>query len=198
MFNKIVVIIFIAALTLSNFDAFAQKTTIWLVRHAEKATTNPADRDPDLSEIGKARAAALAQVLKHENIKRVYSTLYKRTQNTVRPLANILNITPQDYDTKDLSAVALRVLNENKGKNALIAGHSNTVIPMIKALNCEVPFDELSDNDYDMLFKVIIDDKGKAKVTISHYGDLHHSTEVPLAFSQGETPGTNTPIKSNR
>jgi len=198
MFNKIVVIIFIAALTLSNFDAFAQKTTIWLVRHAEKATTNPADRDPDLSEIGKARAAALAQVLKRENIKQVYSTLYKRTQNTVRPLAILLNITPQDYDTKDLAATALRVLQANKGNNALIAGHSNTLIPMIKALNCEVPFEELSDNDYDMLFKVVINDSNKAKLTISHYGDLHYTTEVPLAFSQGATPGTNIPIKSNK
>lgn len=198
MFNKVVVIIFIAALCLSNFDAFAQKTTIWLVRHSEKATTNPADRDPDLTEIGKARAAALAQVLKRENIKQVYTTVYKRTQNTVRPLIIMRNITPQVYDTKNLGTVALRVLNENKGKSALIAGHSNTLIPIIKALNCEVPFEELSDNDYDMLFKVIIDDKGEAKLTISHYGDLHHTTEVPLAFSQGETPGTNTPIKSNR
>lgn len=198
MFNKTVIIFFVAALSLSNFNAFAQKTTIWLVRHAEKATANPADRDPDLTDVGKARAAALAQVLKRENIKYVYSTLYKRTQHTVKPLADLLDITPQDYDTKDLGAVALRVLNENKGKGALIAGHSNTLIPMIKALNCEVPFDELSDNDYDMLFKVIVDDKGKARLTISHYGDLHHSTEVPLAFSRGETPRTNTPIKSNR
>jgi 2,3-bisphosphoglycerate-dependent phosphoglycerate mutase len=198
MFNKTVVIIFIAALCLSNFNALAQKTTIWLVRHAEKSTANPSDRDPDLTDVGKTRAAALAQVLKRDNLKHVYSTLYKRTQNTVRPLAILLNITPQDYDTKDLAATALRVLQENKGNNALIAGHSNTLVPMIKALNCEVPFEELSDNDYDMLFKVVIDDKGQAKLTISHYGDLHHSTEVPLAFSQGETPGTNTPIKSNR
>ena len=198
MFNKTVIIIFIAALCLSNFDAFAQNTTIWLVRHAEKVTTNPADRDPDLTDIGKARATALAQLLKRENIKRIYSTVYKRTLNTAKPLSAMLKITPEVYDTKNLNALAAKVLNTNKGNGALIVGHSNTLIPIIKALNGEVPFEELSDNDYDMLLKVVIDDKGNAKLTISHYGDLHHTTEVPLAFSQGATPGTNTPIKSNR
>lgn len=198
MFNKIVVILSIAALSLSNFDALAQKTTLWLVRHAEKETTNPAVRDPDLTAIGKLRATALAQMLKREKIRHIYSTIYKRTQNTVMPLAGTLKLTPEIYDTKDLNAVAQRVLAENKGESALIVGHSNTLIPMIKALNYEVPFEELSDNDYDMLFKVVIDDKGKAKLTINHYGDLHHTTEVPSAFSQGENPGTNTPIKSNK
>ncbi|MFD2325236.1 phosphoglycerate mutase family protein [Mucilaginibacter galii] len=197
MFNKIVVILSIAALSLSNFDALAQKTTIWLVRHAEKETANPADRDPDLTAIGKSRASALSQVLKREKIRHIYSTIYKRTQNTAMPLAGTLKLIPEIYDTKDLTAVAQRVLAENKGKYALIVGHSNTLIPMIKALNCEVPFEELSDNDYDMLFKVIVDDKGKARLNISHYGDLHHTTEVPSAFSQGENPGTNTPIKVN-
>ena len=197
MFNKIVVILSIAALSLSNFDALAQKTTIWLVRHAEKETTNPADRDPDLTAIGKLRATALAQMLKREKIRHIYSTIYKRTQNTAMPLAGTLKLTPEIYDTKDLTAVVERVLAENKGEYALIVGHSNTLIPMIKALNCEAPFEELSDNDYDMLFKVVVDGKGKARLTISNYGDLHHKTEVPLTFSQSENPSTNTPIKVN-
>lgn len=188
---------FIAALSLSNFNALAQKTTIWLVRHAEKSTVNPTERDPDLTDIGNARAAALAQLLKRQKIKAIYSTIYKRTINTAKPLAAILNLNPVLYDTKDLNAVAAKVLKENQGTGALIVGHSNTLIPVIKALNAELPFEDLSDNDYDMLFKVVVDNKGKAKLTISHYGDLHHSTEVPIAFSQGENPGTNTPIKSN-
>jgi len=198
MFNKTIILFFIAALCLSNFDAFAQKTTIWLVRHAEKSTTNPSDRDPDLTDIGNARATALAQQLKREKIKTIYSTIYKRTLNTAKPMATTLKLTPEVYDTKDLIAVAAKVLKDNRGTGALIVGHSNTLIPIIKAFNCEVPFEELSDNDYDMLFKVVVDDKGKAKLTISHYGDLHHSTEVPIAFSQGESPGTNTPIKGNK
>jgi len=198
MLNKTVIIFFIAALSLSNFSAFAQKTTIWLVRHAEKSTTNPSERDPDLTDIGNARAAALAQQLKREKIKTIYSTIYKRTLNTAKPLCATLKLNPDVYDTKDLTAVAAKVLKENRGTGALIVGHSNTLIPIIKALNAEVPFEELLDNDYDMLFKVVVDEKSKAKLTISHYGDLHHSTEVPVAFTQGENPGTNTPIKGNK
>jgi 2,3-bisphosphoglycerate-dependent phosphoglycerate mutase len=198
MFNKVIVIFFVTVLSISNFNAFAQNTTIWLVRHAEKSTVNPSDRDPDLTDIGNARAAALAQLLKREKIKTIYSTIYKRTSNTAKLLCATLKLAPQVYDTKDLNAFAVKALNENKEAAALIVGHSNTLIPVIKALNCAVPFEDLSDNDYDMLFKVVIDNRGKAKLTISHYGDLHHSTEVPVAFSQGESPGTNTPIKSNR
>jgi 2,3-bisphosphoglycerate-dependent phosphoglycerate mutase len=198
MFNKTIVIFFVTVLSISNFNAFAQKTTIWLVRHAEKSTLNPAERDPDLTDIGNARAAALAQQLKHKNIKTIYSTVYKRTLNTAGPLATTLKLTPKIYNTNDLYAVAAKVFNDNKRGGALIVGHSNTLIPIIKAFNCEVPFEELSDNDYDMLFKVVVDDKGKGKLSVSHYGDLHHSTEVPLSFSQGENPGINTPIKGNK
>lgn len=198
MFNKTILLLLITALTLSNFDALAQKTTIWLVRHAEKSTLKPAERDPDLTDAGYERAAALAQLLKREKIKNVYSTIYRRTQNTVKPLVIALKLNIQLYDTKDLNAVAAKVLKENQGAGALIAGHSNTLIPIIKAYDCKIPFEELSDNDYDMLFKIIIDDKGKSTLTIIHYGDLHHTTEVPVALSQGENTFTNTPIKSNR
>ena len=174
MFNKIVVILCFA-LTLSNFSAFAQKTTIWLVRHAEKLTTNPTDRDPELADLGKKRATDLALTLKNEKINTIYSTNYKRTLATASPLATQLNLTPVVYDAKDLNVIATKALQDNKGKTALIVGHSNTIIPVIKALNCEVPFEELTDDDYDMLFKVTVDHDGKAKLTVSSYGDPHHA-----------------------
>lgn len=199
MFNKTFVILFLGLLTLSNIDAFAQKTTIWLVRHAEKMTTNPADRDPELTALGSIRAHDLAKALKGERINKVYSTVYKRTIGTGMEVAIANKLTPPitTYEAKDPAVIASVALKENKGKAALIVGHSNTIIPIIKAFNCSVPFEELSDDDYDMLFKVVIDDKNKARLIITHYGDMHHTTEVPVAFTQGKAPGTNTPIRTN-
>jgi 2,3-bisphosphoglycerate-dependent phosphoglycerate mutase len=177
MLNKIIVTLFLTAFTISNFNAFAQTTTIWLVRHAEKSTANAADRDPELSAMGTKRAADLAQVLGKEQVTTIYSTNYKRTLATAQPLASALKLIPVVYDAKDLNGIANKALQENKGKTALIVGHSNTIIPVVKALNCVVPFEELTDEDYDMLFKVIIDKDGKATLTISHYGEAHHTTD---------------------
>lgn len=178
MFNKNIIILFFTALTLSNFNALAQSTTIWLVRHAEKSTANPAERDPELSETGLKRSADLAQVLQKEKVTAIYSTNYKRTLATATPLATKLKLTPVIYDAKDLTAIANKALSENKGKTALIVGHSNTLVPVIKALNGSVSIEELTDDDYDMLFKVVIDQSGKATVTITNYGKAHHATDL--------------------
>lgn len=187
MFKKVIAILFFLALAVSNFDALAQKTTIWLVRHAEKQAADAAQMsssNPDLSDIGVSRASALAKVLKSYPLNTIYSTNYKRTLATAAPLAAQLKLTPVIYDARDLAAIATKALQENKGKQALIVGHSNTLVPVIKALKAEVPFAELTDNDYDMLFKVVIDENGKAKLTIGHYGDAHHTTDIPPAYSE--------------
>jgi len=178
MFKNPVIILLLIFLTLSKFSASAQNTVIWLVRHAEKETINPTERDPELSQLGLKRAADLGKVLQKEKISTIYSTNYKRTLATVTPLANALQLNPVTYNPKDAAATAGKVLQENKGKTALIVGHSNTIIPIIKALNYNVPLEELTDDDYDMLFKVVIDQSGKATVTISHYGAAHHTTDI--------------------
>jgi 2,3-bisphosphoglycerate-dependent phosphoglycerate mutase len=178
MFHKTIVILFFSALTLSNFNALAQSTTIWLVRHAEKLTINPTERDPDLSKKGVKRAVDLAQALQKEKISTIYSTNYKRTLATAKPLATEFKLIPVIYDGKDLTVIANKALTENKGKTALIVGHSNTLIPVIKALKGIAPFEELTDDDYDMLFKVVIDQSGKATVTINRYGAAHHATNL--------------------
>jgi 2,3-bisphosphoglycerate-dependent phosphoglycerate mutase len=54
-------------LILSNFNALAQKTNIWIVRHAEKATTTAKDDDPILSSDGQRRAEALSKELKRQH-----------------------------------------------------------------------------------------------------------------------------------
>jgi len=168
---------------LCNYSAFAQQTTIWLVRHAEKLTTNPADNNPELSGMGTRRAVALATALKGKKIATIYTTNFNRTKATVTPIAASLKLNLITYDPKDTKFGA-KVVQYNAGREALIVGHSNTLIPLIKALNGTVPFNTLTDDDYDMLFKIVIDKDSKATVTIINYGEKHHTTAIPAAYVQ--------------
>lgn len=167
----LVVLLFISC------TAFAQTTTIWVVRHAEKATT-PAD-DPDLTPEGRARAAALAKQLKREKIAAVFTTPYKRTAETGEPTFKKANLRElQIYNPSDLAAFAKQVLQDYAGKSVLVVGHSNTVIPTIQAFGAAKPFDTLDDEDYDQLFKVTIGPDKKAKLEIKSYGTPHHSSKA--------------------
>jgi 2,3-bisphosphoglycerate-dependent phosphoglycerate mutase len=182
MYARTLYILVIALCALCNFNAFAQPATVWLVRHAEKMTTDPTDRDPGLTTEGSARASDLAQVLKGKNINAIYTTNFKRTLGTAVPLMAAIKIEPQLYDAKDPAGLVSKIMKEDKGKNVLIVGHSNTLIPLIKALGCDVPWDELKDTDYDMLFKVSLNGTNKPKLAISYYGQQHHQTAIPSAL----------------
>ena len=60
-------------------------TTVFLVRHAEKAKDDP--RDPTLSDAGRRRAEALDALLVRVDVTHLFATEYKRTQQTLEPLA---------------------------------------------------------------------------------------------------------------
>ena len=65
----------------------AQKTMkVFVVRHAEKVTDDPKDKDPLLSEIGALRAVDLMKLLRGEKIDSIFTTDYKRTKLTAFPL----------------------------------------------------------------------------------------------------------------
>lgn len=172
--------LFIVCLLLNNYNAFAQKTTIWIVRHAEKATS-PAD-DPELTAEGRKRAEALAKALKHEKIAGIYSTNYKRTMQTARPTAEKFSLVTETYDPADLKAFANKVMRFYKGHSVLIVGHANTVLPTLTAFHGDRPFGNLSDDDYDMLFKLTIKN-GQTELEITNFGDSHHVTMIPEEYS---------------
>ena len=129
------------------------QSTIFIVRHAEKAD---ATKDPDLSEAGRARAEALAKMLKDTNITVVYATEFKRTQQTATPLAKALSITITTLPAKD-NAALLANLRASTG-NALVVGHGDTIPDLIKALGISDPIN-IAENDYDNLFAVVPDQK---------------------------------------
>ena len=133
------------------FSLHAQNT-VFVVRHAEKAApTGAAEKDPDLSPAGSARAAALAEMLRDAQITAIFATEYKRTQQTAEPLARALQIEMTVHPASDTAALVTQV-KEARG-NALVVGHSNTVPAILQALGAEDPVN-IGDNDYDNVFVV--------------------------------------------
>ena len=78
---------FLLAICLSVFGVTceAQDKTVILVRHAEKADAT--SQDPELSDAGKQRAERLIKVGGKYKPGAFYSTNFKRTRETLAPLA---------------------------------------------------------------------------------------------------------------
>jgi 2,3-bisphosphoglycerate-dependent phosphoglycerate mutase len=172
----------ICCLLMSNYNALAQKTVVYIVRHAEKATTVAKDDDPGLSAAGQQRAEASAKELRKANIKAIYVTKYKRTGLTARPLALKSRILPRVYADSSLKKFAKTITTNFRGKNVLIIGHSNTIMPLLDAFGAEMPFESLNEEDYDMLFEVTINDNGSAELGITNYGEKHHVNQIPEKY----------------
>jgi hypothetical protein len=166
----------IVGFLLNNYGAFAQKTTIWLVRHAEKADAPVSN--PPLNSLGQQRAKELLRSLKGNKINAIYITDSIRSVQTAQPVADAFSIKPQIYDPADIKALAARLMVNNKGKNALIVGRLNTIIPTIEAFGGLAPFTALNNDDYDILFKLTVKND-KADLEMSYYGTPHHSTAIP-------------------
>ena len=86
---------------------------VFIVRHAEKASTS--GKDPDLSVEGQKRADALAHILKDSQITSIFVTEFKRTQQTAAPTAKAARVTPTVVPANDIGALVekLRALNGN-------------------------------------------------------------------------------------
>lgn len=155
---------------------YAQKTTIWVVRHGEKEMSDPKDKDPDLSPEGKERAEALAKYLKGEKLDSIFSTNYKRTKLTGYPTADKIGLTIKTYDAAAQMVFAEGLIKNAKGKKMLIIGHSNTVQEILVAFGAKKPVKDLTDNDYDYVFILTL--KGdKKEVKVERYGLAHHAKE---------------------
>ncbi len=127
--------------------------TVFLVRHAEKAADKSGHNDPDLSEAGRARAEKLAQQLKDADIKAIFVTEFKRTQETAAPLARALGLKPVVIPASDRESLLSR-LRTLQG-NALVIAHGNTIPDLIRALRI-ADVVKIGEQDYDNLFEVLL------------------------------------------
>jgi phosphohistidine phosphatase SixA len=132
-------------------------STIYVVRHAEKAPQAGNNSDVALSTEGQQRAQTLKSRLANEKIEQVYSTNTIRTKSTAQPTADHFGLSINTYGPRPDTAF-INLLKASK-KNTLVVGHSNTVDDIANMLIGQtVVAGDLKDSEYDNLY--IIKRKG--------------------------------------
>ncbi len=135
--------------------AAAVVTTLFIVRHAEKAEESDNSPGAELSAAGRRRSARLAAMLRDADLAGVYATATRRALDTARPTAERHGLPITEYDAgPGLRAVVDRVLGECAGRAALVVGHSNTVPALVAAFTGGEPGEGVS--GYDSIFVVTI------------------------------------------
>ncbi len=150
-----------AAPLLAQQDA----VVVYLVRHAERAEDGTTD--PPISEAGRERASALADILRDAGVTHMHTTDLRRTRQTGAPLAERLGLAFQVYDPKDLPGLAAR-LRATPGRH-LVLGHSNTTPALVAALG-GAPGGPIAELEYDRLYVLVITPDGAVTTTLLRYG----------------------------
>jgi phosphohistidine phosphatase SixA len=131
----------------ASLPARGQEVLI-LVRHAEKLD---ASRDTPISPSGATRAHALADKLRDAGITSIWTTEFRRTQETAKPLADALGLKPHLHPANDSKGLVAALRKE--GGRALVVGHSNT-LPEIAQLY-GVKLEQPRDDDFDGLYLIV-------------------------------------------
>ncbi|MBV9883154.1 MAG: histidine phosphatase family protein [Sphingomonadaceae bacterium] len=145
---------FLRSLLLAALIAFAAaapaaaQDAVYVMRHLN---TPAGQADPDLLPEGQRAAEALAAWFRDERPVAIYVTDYKRTRETVAPLAARLGLTPIVYDPRDTPGLVARI-RAGHGP-VLVVGHSNTVPEVIAALGGTPPA-QLGHEDFGDIWRV--------------------------------------------
>ncbi len=165
--------VFIATLFLVffiNSSIFALETdnnfTLYLIRHAEKQPDG--SHDPVLTMAGKNRSKQLAEWFRDKDIADIWSSDYRRTRDTAKPLLTQLGLELSIYDPRDQTALVRNLLDRQH--NALVVGHSNT-IPELARLLCKCTITDMDESEHDRLIVITIVD-GAAKTNILEQNQL--------------------------
>lgn len=148
----IIIILFSLSVTACKTNQEKESRTIYLMRHAEKMTDS---KDPDLSPTGVRRAQSLNKRFNSIDIDHIYSTDYKRTIQTVQPIATEHGIDIKTYDPRQLDSFSTSLKNEISG-NVIVSGHSNTTPALVNLLLGRDDFPQLDESEYGDLYVVSI------------------------------------------
>lgn len=153
-------------LIFAGFHALAQDKLIILVRHAEKA--DETSQDPELSEEGKQRAERLIAAIGRYRPGAFYSTNFKRTRDTVTPLAAKRKKEVQIYDARKPDELFGQIIS-SKTKRFVVAGHSNTVPGLANLIMRKELFKNLDESEYTVIWLIRIKNGKVAKVELLDY-----------------------------
>jgi broad specificity phosphatase PhoE len=163
--------VFVLAMAFAYWNS-ATTTTFVVLRHAEKQVG--AISDAPLSPQGEVRASRLAQMFGDNQafgrVGKIYVTNTRRTQQTAAGLAQRLGLDPVVVGaTLDSRELARRALRENRGRRALIIGHSNTVPEIVAALAHMESVPPMADEEFDTIYVITVPTIGKVSVLRMKY-----------------------------
>jgi 2,3-bisphosphoglycerate-dependent phosphoglycerate mutase len=126
-------------------------TTYYFIRHAEKVDNS---KNPDLSEIGLERAKLWNEIFSEINIDAIYSTDFKRTLQTITPIANSKKVTIINYNPKTIDIESFK--KNTLGKKVLVVGHSNTIPNFVNQIINKKIYSDIDDITFGNLYIVTI------------------------------------------
>lgn len=147
-------------------QADAGPTTVILVRHAEKS--RPLGDHP-LSREGFARARELARVLGEAGVDAIYATQYLRTQQTVKPLADLRSLPVTNLQTTEnyITELLDRIRVDHPGQTVLVVSHRKTLPVIIEGLGAQ-PVPEITEEQYDRLYVVTVSPSGTTLMSLRY------------------------------
>ncbi len=170
--KKILLLLLIATFVLScKSDKKEQEvvksdvTTYYLIRHAEKDRSTK-DKDPELTKVGLERANNWAKVFDNVSFDKIYSTDYRRTQQTAKPTAAVKKLEVLSYSTENMYNEDFKT--QTKNQTVLIVGHSNTTPAFVNAIIGKQEHPQINDNDNGKLFIVTLEDGNTSVVLEDH------------------------------
>jgi 2,3-bisphosphoglycerate-dependent phosphoglycerate mutase len=128
-------------------------TTFILIRHAEKG--NDGTEDPDLTDEGNARAEKLSFMFKDTPIAGIYSTNYKRTKSTVRPIAAAQNVEVEIYEALKPGVIE-DMIDKHRGGTVLVSGHTNTTPWTANLLTGKESYKDYAETEYGAILIVSV------------------------------------------
>jgi broad specificity phosphatase PhoE len=166
--KRLALLFVLLAFAASLVAAPSPLTTVILVRHAEKASQE--DTSP-LTAAGTERAKELARVLAGVKLDAIYTTQYRRVQDTAAPIAQASGVatTVRNVGPTYAADLAKEIVADHRGQTVLVTGHSNTTIAVMKALGA-TDVAAMPESEFDNLFIVTIADGAPPKVVALRYG----------------------------
>lgn len=142
-------------------------TTFILLRHAEKASDGT--EDPDLKAEGEERAQRLTEFLKDTQVDGIYATNFRRTRQTVEPLAELKKLEVQRYEAFKAEEIE-NMLSKHRGGTIVVCGHSNNIPWTANLLMGREEMEEYEESEYGIFLIVTVVEKGtNAKVVRLSY-----------------------------
>lgn len=136
-----------------------EMTTYFFIRHAEKDTSDPTNRNPKLSAEGQARAQRWAEIFRETSFDLIYSTDYHRTRETAKSIAGTKDLEVKFYDPAKMNDEDFQ--KNTKGKNVLVVGHSNTNPHFVNSILREARYTDIDEAESGSLFIVTVSPSGE-------------------------------------